>query len=40
MDPEYDINIGISGADVVRESLRRICVWKHYGENDGISLTY
>jgi len=40
MDPEYDIDIGISGADVVRESLRRICIWKHYGESDGIGLTY
>jgi len=40
MDPEYDIDIGISGADVVRESLRRICVWKHYGESDGIGLLY
>jgi len=40
MDPKYDIDIGISGADVLSESLRRICVWKHYGESDGIGLTY
>lgn len=40
MDPDYDIDVGISGADVVRESLRRICIWKHYGESDGIGLTY
>jgi len=40
MDSEYDIDIGISGVDVVRESLRRIYAWKHYGESDGIGLTY
>ena len=37
MDPEYDIDIGIIlGADMVRESLRRIYVWKHCGESDGV----
>ena len=41
MDPEYDIDIGIIlGANMVRESLRRIYVWKHCGESDGIGLTY
>lgn len=35
-DPDNDLNSGISGADVVRESLRRICIWKHYGEDNGI----
>ena len=34
-DPDNDLDFGISGADVVRESLRRICVWNMYGE-DGI----
>lgn len=36
MDPDGDLNLGASGADVVEESLRRICIWKHYGEEDGI----
>lgn len=27
---------GISGAEVVRESLRRICIWKMYGYHDGV----
>jgi hypothetical protein len=35
-DPDNDLDHGISGADVVKESLRRICIWKHYGEGDGI----
>merc|ERR1712226_158179 len=29
-----------SGADVVAESLRRICIWKVYGESDGIGLQW
>lgn len=35
-DPDNDLDHGISGQDVVKESLRRICIWKHYGEQDGI----
>jgi len=35
-DPDNDLDQGISGADVVRESLRRMCIWKHYGEDDGV----
>jgi hypothetical protein len=35
-DPDNDLDRGISGADVVKESLRRLCVWKHYGEQDGV----
>jgi hypothetical protein len=35
-DPDNDLEKGISGADVVKESLRRICIWKHYGDEDGI----
>eukprot|EP00980_Cylindrotheca_fusiformis_P008250 scaffold1736_cov127-Cylindrotheca_fusiformis.AAC.64 len=34
-DPDNDLDKGISGADVVKESLRRICIWKQYGE-DGV----
>lgn len=35
-DPDNDLDKGISGADVVKESLRRDCIWKRYGEHDGI----
>jgi hypothetical protein len=35
-DPDNDLDAGISGADVIKESLRRICVWSEYGESDGI----
>lgn len=35
-DPDNDLDKGISGADVVKESLRRLCIWKHYGEEDGV----
>jgi hypothetical protein len=28
VDPEHDLNSGISGADVVRENLRQICIWR------------
>lgn len=27
---------GISGFDVVKESLRRHCIWSNYGEKDGV----
>ena len=39
-DPDNDLEKGISGADVVKESLRRICIWKHYGEDGGIGEKY
>ena len=35
-DPDNDLDKGISGQDVVKESLRRICIWQYYGEQDGI----
>ena len=28
VDPEYDLNNGISGMDVVQENLRQLCIWK------------
>jgi hypothetical protein len=34
-DPDEDLDNGVSGADIVGESLRRICIWKKYGV-DGI----
>jgi len=39
-DPDGNLNRGISGADVVRESLRRICIWNKYGADDGIGTTW
>mmetsp|Transcript_32513 Transcript_32513/g.37655 ORF Transcript_32513/g.37655 Transcript_32513/m.37655 type:complete len:528 (+) Transcript_32513:134-1717(+) len=39
-DPDNNLDQGISGADVVIESLRRICIWKHYGEDDGVGIPY
>ncbi len=35
----YDLDKGISGGDVVTESLRRICIWKEYGK-DGVGLPW
>merc|ERR1712125_157755 len=40
IDPDNDLEKGISGADVVKESLRRLCIWKHYGEVDGIGAIW
>jgi hypothetical protein len=36
-DPDNDLNVGISGADIVEEALRRQCIWSIYKEldNDG-----
>jgi len=39
-DPDNDVDKGISGADVVKESLRRLCIWKHYGADDGIGVKW
>jgi len=39
-DPDNDLDKGISGADVVEESLRRICIWKHYGEENGVGVEW
>jgi len=38
-DPDNDLDEGISGADVVTESLRRLCIWKHYGD-DGVGANW
>jgi len=38
-DPDDDLDRGISGADVVTESLRQICIWKLYGD-DGVGLPW
>lgn len=34
-DPDGDLSEGISGKDIVLESLRRKCIWKHYGSSWG-----
>jgi len=39
-DPDNDLDRGISGADVVRESLRRICIWDKYGQDDGVGVPW
>jgi hypothetical protein len=39
-DPDNDLDRGISGADVVKESLRRLCIWNHYGAEDGIGSVW
>jgi hypothetical protein len=33
-DPESSPSQGVSGASVVRESLRRMCIWELYGTNE------
>lgn len=39
-DPDNDLDHGISGADVVTESLRRLCIWNHYGAKDGVGEVF
>jgi cbb3-type cytochrome oxidase subunit 3 len=39
-DPDNDLEKGISGADVVKESLRRLCIWGQYGADDGIGAVW
>lgn len=39
-DPDNNLDKGISGADVVKESLRRICIWKKYGADDGVGAPW
>lgn len=38
-DPDGDYDAGISGADVVRESARRMCIWELFGQ-DGTGLEW
>lgn len=38
-DPDGDLGAGISGADVVKESLRRLCIWREYGL-DGVGVEW
>jgi hypothetical protein len=38
-DPDDNLDKGISGADVVTESLRRLCIWQEYGK-DGVGMPW
>lgn len=38
-DPDNDLDYGISGADVVGESVRRLCLWELYGD-DGVGIEW
>ena len=38
--PPDNMNGRVSGADVVRESLRRMCIWNQYGAEDGVGLVW
>ena len=35
-DPDGDLSSGLTGTDVVMESLRRICIWNTYGVADSV----
>ena len=35
-DPDDNLDNGASGADVVKECLRRICIWNQYGQGNGV----
>ena len=35
-DPDGNLYAGLTGTDVVTESLRRICIWNSYGVADGV----
>jgi len=37
---DENLERGITGAYVVEESLRWLCIWKHYGEKDGIGIAW
>jgi len=39
-DPDDDLYSGISGADVVKESLRLLCIWSNYGDSDGLGVAW
>jgi len=41
VDPEHDLNMGVSGADIVRENLRQICIfWQSSGAGKGAELWF
>jgi hypothetical protein len=40
VDPDDDFQKGLSGADIVTESLRSLCVWEEYGKDDGLGIPW
>jgi len=40
LDPDSNVDSGVSGKDVVVESLRRLCIWEVYGKADGVGEAY
>jgi len=38
-DPDNDLDKGLSGADIIKQTLRELCIWKHYGA-DGIGVPW
>eukprot|EP01084_Bolivina_argentea_P182921 315713_1 len=36
VDPEYDLEIGLDGMDVIQENLRSLCVWEYDKQQRGI----
>lgn len=39
-DPDNDLEKGVSGANVVTESLRRLCIWNNYGASNGVGVEW
>jgi hypothetical protein len=39
-NPDADLMKGVTGADLVRESLRRLCIWSKYGVADGTGVAW
>lgn len=39
-DPDGDLDAGVSGVDVIAESLRRICIWNTYGAANGVGTAW
>mmetsp|Transcript_30585 Transcript_30585/g.56642 ORF Transcript_30585/g.56642 Transcript_30585/m.56642 type:complete len:799 (-) Transcript_30585:161-2557(-) len=39
-DPDNSLDEGISGAQVVEEALRRMCIWELYGKADGLGIEW
>lgn len=39
VDPDGNFDVGISGADVVKETVRRLCIWEMFGQ-DGTGIEW
>jgi len=40
LDPDHDVTQGLSGGDVVKEGLRRMCIWNSYKHSASSGLEY